>query len=68
MIQFGDSLETREYGFVWVKNLQLKESTVFASVSIGKIIETGIEYLRSVTDHRSSPTAIGHRLISVAKL
>jgi len=30
MVQFSDALEAGEYGFVWVKNLELKESTVFA--------------------------------------
>lgn len=30
MIQFADPLEAGEYGFVWVKNMDLKEFTVFA--------------------------------------
>ena len=30
MIQFGETLEAGEYGFVWVKNMELKEFTVFA--------------------------------------
>ena len=30
MIQFGEALEAGEYGFVWVKNMELKEFTVFA--------------------------------------
>jgi hypothetical protein len=30
MIQFVDPLEAGEYGFVWVKNMELKEFTVFA--------------------------------------
>jgi hypothetical protein len=30
MIQFSDPLEAGEYGFVWVKNMELKEFTVFA--------------------------------------
>ena len=30
MIQFTDPLEAGEYGFVWVKNMDLKEFTVFA--------------------------------------
>lgn len=30
MIQFADALEAGEYGFVWVKNMELKEFTVFA--------------------------------------
>ena len=30
MIQFTDALEAGEYGFVWVKNMELKEFTVFA--------------------------------------
>lgn len=30
MIQFADPLEAGEYGFVWVKNMELKEFTVFA--------------------------------------
>ena len=29
-IQFTDALEAGEYGFVWVKNMELKEFTVFA--------------------------------------
>ncbi|HEY2722076.1 MAG TPA: hypothetical protein VGI82_10150 [Chitinophagaceae bacterium] len=29
MIQFADTLEAGEYGFVWVKNMDLKEFTVF---------------------------------------
>jgi len=30
MIQFSDPLEAGEFGFVWVKNMDLKEFTVFA--------------------------------------
>lgn len=30
MIQFGETLEAGEYGFVWVKNMELKEFSVFA--------------------------------------
>jgi len=30
MIQFADQLEAGEYGFVWVKNMELKEFSVFA--------------------------------------
>ena len=30
MIQFSETLEAGEYGFVWVKNMELKEFTVFA--------------------------------------
>ncbi|MFI5129061.1 MAG: hypothetical protein ACHQFX_03680 [Chitinophagales bacterium] len=30
MIQLADQLEAGEYGFVWVKNMELKEFTVFA--------------------------------------
>jgi hypothetical protein len=30
MIQFTDPLEAGEYSFVWVKNMDLKEFTVFA--------------------------------------
>jgi len=30
MIQFTNPLEAGEYGFVWVKNMELKEFTVFA--------------------------------------
>lgn len=30
MIQFADALEAGEYGFVWVKNMELKEFSVFA--------------------------------------
>jgi hypothetical protein len=30
MIQFGETLEAGEYGFVWVKNMELKEFTVHA--------------------------------------
>lgn len=30
MIQLADALEAGEYGFVWVKNMELKEFTVFA--------------------------------------
>ena len=30
MIQFTQTLEAGEYGFVWVKNMELKEFTVFA--------------------------------------
>lgn len=30
MVQFADPLEAGEYGFVWVKNMELKEFTVFA--------------------------------------
>lgn len=30
MIQFTDPMEAGEYGFVWVKNMDLKEFTVFA--------------------------------------
>ena len=30
MIQFADQLEAGEYGFVWVKNLELKECSMFA--------------------------------------
>ncbi len=30
MIQLPDQLEAGEYGFVWVKNMELKEFTVFA--------------------------------------
>jgi hypothetical protein len=30
MIQFAEALEAGEYGFVWVKNMELKEFTVFA--------------------------------------
>lgn len=30
MIQFGDALEAGEYGFVWVKNMELKEFSVNA--------------------------------------
>ena len=30
MIEFSEPLEAGEYGFVWVKNLELKECTVFA--------------------------------------
>lgn len=29
-IQLPDQLEAGEYGFVWVKNMELKEFTVFA--------------------------------------
>ena len=30
MIQLPDQMEAGEYGFVWVKNMELKEFTVFA--------------------------------------
>ena len=30
MIQFSENLEAGEYGFVWVKNMELKEFSVFA--------------------------------------
>ena len=30
MIQFSESLEAGEYGFVWLKNMELKECSVFA--------------------------------------
>jgi hypothetical protein len=30
MIQLPDQLDAGEYGFVWVKNMDLKEFTVFA--------------------------------------
>lgn len=29
-LQLPDQLEAGEYGFVWVKNMELKEFTVFA--------------------------------------
>ena len=31
MIRFSEALEAGEYGFVWVKNMELKEFSVFAS-------------------------------------
>ncbi|MGK2861844.1 MAG: hypothetical protein ACSLE0_07915, partial [Chitinophagaceae bacterium] len=30
LIQLPEQLEAGEYGFVWVKNMELKEFTVFA--------------------------------------
>jgi hypothetical protein len=30
VIQFPASLEAGEYGFVWLKNMELKECSVFA--------------------------------------
>ncbi|HYJ37384.1 MAG TPA: hypothetical protein VEV87_02165 [Chitinophagaceae bacterium] len=30
MVQFSDALEAGEYGFVWLKNMELKECNVFA--------------------------------------
>jgi hypothetical protein len=29
-VQLPEQLDAREYGFVWVKNMELKEFTVFA--------------------------------------
>ena len=30
MVQFANTLEAGEYGFVWMKNMDLKEFNVFA--------------------------------------
>lgn len=45
MIQLPEQLEAGEYGFVWVKNMELKEFTVFAfGIDWKTVIEAAIGY------------------------